>query len=422
MTLEQMLAAKRAEAAVLREKALTKSADFTAEDATRAKAIGEEIGVLEKRIADAKEAAKSLGDVMNAVPFQSSTDNDEQPGAKQKVYATVGDAFVDSEAYKSFNAAYPHGVGKDQKFEFKAAKLPVVRDVVTGKASTINSEAQGNARAVRTGEVDDLVFRPEPGILDLISTGTTALDWFQYRQIISKTNNAAIVPEAVTNDGVGIAGGVKPLSTLTTTTAEARGFNYADGMEVTNKELSDDGIMRSLINETLTQNIRLEIERVLLHGAGTPEEPAGLFNTPGVLQQAFAVDAPTSIRKGITRLRTTSGAPIQGVLMNAEDDEAWDLMKDLEGRYIGAGPYATGLPSAWGYRRIVSPSVPVGQAVIGDFKTIFFLAQEALSVVAFNQHKDYAQRNLTYVRAEQRGVQLIRNAARLCIVDLAAGA
>jgi hypothetical protein len=68
----------------------------------------------------------------------------------------------------------------------------------------------------------------------------------------------------------------------------------------------------------------------------------------------------------------------------------------------------------------VSQSIAVGQAIIGDFKTIQLLDLEPLAIEAFNQHKDYAQRNLVYIRAEKRAVQLIRNAARLCVVDLTA--
>jgi hypothetical protein len=42
-----------------------------------------------------------------------------------------------------------------------------------------------------------------------------------------------------------------------------------------------------------------------------------------------------------------------------------------------------------------------------------------MSVLAFNQHKDYAQRNLTYLRAEFRALQLIRQPAKLAVVSLA---
>lgn len=421
MDLEARLAALKAEAGTLVTKAANSPNDFTEAEGTRATELAKEISEVEAKIKRASDVAKALGGAVAKAPQQSSQDPDADnatPGDTPVRAKSAGQAFVTSQAFQDFKKAHPNGAPKNTPITIKADHIGGAN--LIRKASTINSGEQGNARAVRTGEVDDLVFRPSSGLLDLITTGTTNLDWFQYRQIISKTNNASIVPEAVTNDGVGIAGGVKPLSTLTTTTAEARGFTYADGMEVTNKELSDDGIMSSLIDATLTENVKLEIENVLLNGAGTADEPAGLFNTAGVLQQAFVTDAPTSIRKAITKLSTTSGAPIQGVLLNPEDDEAWDLMKDSHGDWI-VGPYGVGPSTAWGHRRIISQAIPAGQAVIGDFRTIFLLELEALSVVAFNQHKDYAQRNLTYVRAEQRAVQLIRNAARLCIVDLTAG-
>jgi HK97 family phage major capsid protein len=178
--------------------------------------------------------------------------------------------------------------------------------------------------------------------------------------------------------------------------------------------------MRSLIDSTLRENLDILTEDVLLNGAGTADEPAGILATSGVLQQAFSTDVVTTIRKAITKLRVTSGATIQGVLLNPADDEAWDLLKDASGRYYGLGPFGSGPGTAWGYERIVSQSVAVGQAIIGDFSTIHLLDLEPLAVEAFNQHKDYAQRNLTYIRAEKRAVQLIRNAARLCVVDLTA--
>ena len=60
-------------------------------------------------------------------------------------------------------------------------------------------------------------------------------------------------------------------------------------------------------------------------------------------------------------------------------------------------------------RNILEQTVP-GNATSADFGPDDGLA--------FNQHKDYAQRNLTYVRAELRGLQLIRQPAKLAIVDI----
>jgi hypothetical protein len=407
---KERLAALVKEAAELRTKA--QGEDFTEADAERAAAIAKEHGELSALLTRQKAAADALAFAGAGTEAQSSEgDVVDEPIAK-----TLGEAFVRSEAYRGFRKAHPSGVGKGTPISIKAANLGIRK----ADPAPLNTPDAGNARAVRTGDVDDLVYRPERRLLEVITRGTTNLPWFQYRQIISKTNNAAIVAEAVTSTGTDAAGGLKPLSTLDTTVAEAKAFTYADGMEVTNQELSDDGIIRTLIDSTLRENLDIFTEDILLNGAGTAEEPAGILATTGVLQQAFSTDAVTSIRKAITKLRVTSGAQIRGVLLNPEDDEAWDLLKDTQDRYLGQGPFGMGPGTAWGYERIVSQAIPVGQAIIGDFKTIQLLDLEPLAIEAFNQHKDYAQRNLVYIRAEKRAVQLIRNAARLCVVDLTA--
>jgi HK97 family phage major capsid protein len=407
---KERLAALVKEAAELRTKA--QGEDFTDADAERAEQIAKEHGELTALLARQKAAGDALA-FAGAGTDTHSTDGDavEAPAAK-----TLGEAFVKSDAYRGFRKEHPTGVGKGTPISIKAGNLGIRK----ADPAPLNTPDAGNARAVRTGDVDDLVYRPERRLLEVITRGTTNLPWFQYRQVISKTNNAALVNEAVTTTGTDAAGGLKPLSTLDTTTAEAKAFTYADGMEVTNQELSDDGIIRTLIDSTLRENLDILTEDVLLNGAGTADEPAGILATSGVLQQAFVTDAVTSIRKAITKLRVTSGATIRGVLLNPEDDEAWDLLKDTQDRYLGQGPFGTGPGTAWGYERIVSQSIAVGQAIIGDFKTIQLLDLEPLAIEAFNQHKDYAQRNLVYIRAEKRAVQLIRNAARLCVVDLTA--
>ena len=423
MNPKELLKQKKAEALALRTKALDSPNDFSAEDSARVDALVIEITDLEKSIAATDNAKKALDGLKLEAKSDDGADGDgglssvhnDIPASDLKQDTSklsMGEQFIQSEGYKALKASHPKGISKNFTGEIKAS-------AVVKEKAILRRPTTGNARAVRTNEVDDLVYRAPRTLLDVITRGTTDLPWFQYRQIISKTNNAAIVPEASSTTLTTVASGYKPLSDLTTTTAEAREFTYADGMEVTNQELTDDGIMRSLIDGTLRENLDIKKEAILLNGAGTADEPAGILNTTGVLQQAFATDMPTSIRKAITKLRVTSNAPIRGVLLNPEDDEAWDLLKDSHGDWV-SGPYQMGPGTAWGYERISSQAIPVGKALIGDFSTIHLLQYTPLEVLAFNQHKDYAQRNLTYVRAEERALQLIRNAARLCVVALKA--
>lgn len=418
MTLEELLAAEKVKAATLRKKALESPSDFTEEDATATTEVMKNIGEIEGKITRSREAAKALAGAGLETPSQSSENNNDGDQDVPVAKGTIGERFVNSENYRSFRKAYPSGVGHDTPISIKAEKIGggIVRQKL------LNTAGVGNMRSERQPGIDDMVYRPPRRILDLVTRGTTNTPWFEFRQIVSKTNNANIVPEATGTTGTAIADGYKPVSGLTTALAEAKAYTYADGMEVTNQELSDDGIMASIIDSTLAENLEIEVENILLNGTGT-NEPKGILATSGVLQQAFVTDVPTTIRKAITKLYTTSGASIRGVLMNPADDEAWDLLKGTDGHYLyGSGPYQQGPKTAWGFERITSQSVAVGQAIIGDFSTIHLLQLEALSILAFNQHADFARRNLVYIRAEERLVQFIRNAARLCVVDLTAGA
>lgn len=416
MNPKEKLAALKLEAADLTTKA--KAGTLTAEEADRATAVVVEIGEVQVLIEKQASAASALAGLMG---MGGAHDGGNTPDADgEPLTGTVGERFTKSEAYRTFMKSNPNlGVrdnsGQGTPINITAKNIGPAK-IITKAA--LDTAATGNARAVREAGVVDQVFRPQRTLLDLITRGRTNLPWFQYRQVVTKTNNASIVAEAVDPAGVGVTGGVKPLSTLTTNTAEAKAFTYADGVEVTNQELSDDGIIQSIIDSMLTENLEIEMEDIILNGAGTADEPAGILATSGVLQQAFVTDVPTTIRKAITKLRTTSGGNIQAVLLNPADDEAWDLLKDSTGRFFGNGPFGSGPNTAWGYERIASQKIAVGQAIVGDFRQVQLLLLEALSILAFNQHKDYAQRNLTYIRAELRAVQLIRQPAKLCVVDL----
>lgn len=330
----------------------------------------------------------------------------ETPTNAAPAHASLGQRFVASSAYRDFMAANGNRIADGTTTNIRMA-------------ATINRETGGVEKHLPDW-TDDLTYRAPRTLMDLITTGTTDKSYLPYRQLTAVTNNAAIVAEAKDNAGTGATGGVKPLSTLTFAPAEAKVADYADGTEVTNQELEDDGAIQAIIDSNLTANLEDRIQDLLLNGDGVGINPRGLLATTGVQQQAFVTDMVTTVRKCFTKLRNV-GANIQAVLLNPEDDEAWDLLKDAEQRYLGAGPFASGPNTAWGAPRIGCTAVEVGQAIVGDFKTIHFLTRSPIEILVFNQHKDYAQRNLNYVRAEMRAMQLFRAPGKLAVVDLAAG-
>ncbi len=368
--------------------------------AQRAIEIAEEHKRLTALLAQQDAANAALAQIPTVEVHEPEQPTDRPTGR------TLGERFVASAGYRDFQSQHPHGIADGTPISIRMA-------------ATINRQATG-VEGVLPEWTDDLTYRPPRTLMDLITTGTTGKSYLPYRQLIAVTNNAAIVAEAKDNAGTGTTGGVKPLSTLTFAPAEAKVADYADGMEVTNQELEDDGAIKALIDSNLTANLHDRIQDKLLNGTGVGIEPKGLFNITGVQQQAFATDMPTTIRKTITKLRNV-GASVQAVLLNPADDEAWDLLKDGEGRYLGGGPFGVSPATAWAVPRIGCNAVPIGKALLGNFKTIHFLTRSPIEILVFNQHKDYAQRNLNYVRAETRAMQMFRAPGHLAIADLVAG-
>lgn len=415
MNLREKLKALLAEAAGIATKAKNEKRPFTDDELTR---IGElktetdEVREKIKKADDADAALKAMADSDDDAP--DAPDDDDRGGSSTKTRdrtddqhaRTFGGRFVKSAAYQAFRKEHPAGVGNGTPVSIGRVKVGTLDEWHNGRKATLTLDVS-RTQPIRLPMVDQIV-RDRLTLLDLIDRGQTDGN-FEYVQVIGVTRNAAVVAE----------GALKPLSDMTTELADAKVYTYADGYDVTNQLLADAPAFATYMNGELEYSLDNIVEDKLLNGSGTGGEPKGLLNTTGVQQQAFDTDMVKTIRKAITRV-TRLGGQVTAVLMSPEDDEAWDLLKDGNDRYYGAGPFGSGPGTAWGRPRAVSERLTPGQVILGDFRQIALLDREGLSVLAFNQHKDYAQRNMTYVRAELRAAQVIWRPNRLVVADVAA--
>lgn len=324
--------------------------------------------------------------------------------------ASLGARFVGSEQWKSFRADNPH-------YESKSGKPMhvVLKDDDPAPAADAAPLDRPTAKveAVRTTilpGIEDRTTRGDLNLLNLITKGTAASPWLKYRALVAYTNNAAIVPEGET----------KPLSTLETETFEATSYTYADGMTVTSQEVRDDAVLVSLIDQFLTANLQAKIEDIVLNGTGT-DEPTGILNAAGTqtYTKQGTDDVFDTVRKARDLLRPVNAPGGVTVVMSVADAQALDLMRDGEKRFYGTGPYAAGdTPRIWGLPIVVSDKLPTGTALMGHFQTVQLLQVEGLSVEVFNQHEDFARRNLLYVRAETDQLLLHRMPAAMVKITL----
>lgn len=408
MNLKAQMAALKAAMQETVDKAKAESRDLTAEESADIEAKAGEYAELKGRLEQSEKAQALVTEL--AAPVEGDG-GPEDARTERKSAGGIGRAFVESDGFKAFRKAHPSGVGGGTPVRIEAKGLGGINEIL-GKATLDTTTGQVPAQR-QPGYRNEIIDDPL-SLLDLITTGTTDASVIEYARVVSETDGAAIVAE----------GALKPLSDITTELADAKAHTYADGFDATNQMLADDGALATFMEGRVRRHIRSEIERVLLEGAGTATEPAGILNTTGVQSQAFDTDVVSTIAAALEKVAAVNADP-QAVVLNPADFWALRLLREngTSGAYLSGGPFnAGGTPNIWGVPIVQSRRVTAGTALVGNFRSVNFLEREPLSVLAFNQHKDYAQRNLTYVRAELRAAQVIWRPNRLVVAEVGSGA
>lgn len=368
-------------------------------------------------LVDSAERASKASNVLGLVLNDGGAEELQESTASSFGLASK---FFESAEYKSYQAgAAGAPSNSERQVALPSVKLGSYADVIERKANRLTTDL--GISKVDTLPMIDQTVREELTLMDLITKGRTDADSLRYAQIVSVTRNAALQPEnKVEADDV-----LKPLSDMATTIETANVFGYADGYTVTTQMLADKAAFATFMDNELRYSIRAVQEEYLLNGSGTNGEPRGILNTTGLLSDTYVGTGAQPVRNLVEKVRTgmrkvrQNGGLTSAILLNPEDNEEIDLMKDANGNYIFGGPANVGQQMLWGRPRVVSEKIEKGTVLLGDFKQVAWMDRDGISVEAFNQHADYARRNLVYVRAEARGMQAIYRPARLLLLEKA---
>ena len=370
--------------------------------------------------------AQATTDALAALAANTAPEGEADVKAPLPAQAgTLGERFIKSPTYKRFAKQHPSGLGEGTPLRMEAVKVGSMTDWFEGRKDDGAVPAAAGAAIIGSPIAQpaplrmptiDLVQREDLTILDLVSRGSTTSQSIDYVQITAVSNNAAIVPENLDRDDMV----EKPESDMETALATARAYTYADGYTVTNQLLSDAPAFASYMNTAISHNLDATVADKLLNGSGTGGQPTGILNTTGLQglspEGAGDMELVKAVRRGITKLRKVK-APIQAILVNPEDAEAFDFLQDKNDRFFGNGPWGSGPSTLWGRPVVETEEIEPGHILMGDFKQVALLDREGLSVTAFNQHKDYASHNLVYVRAELRAMQVVWRPSYLLLIE-----
>jgi len=168
--------------------------------------------------------------------------------------------------------------------------------------------------------------RPAVSVLDALPTRVVAPSYSFLRQSV-RTLAAAPVAE----------GGTKPTSVVSVVAVENRLRTVAHISEQINHYLLSDSVnLERFVEDELVFGLRRAVETEVLAGDGTGEHFTGILATSGLVTQAFATNALTSVRKAFTTL-DASGYTAGVIVLHASDWEAIELLEVISGATDGRG-------------------------------------------------------------------------------------
>jgi HK97 family phage major capsid protein len=265
--------------------------------------------------------------------------------------------------------------------------------------------------------------QPQLTVRDLVINATTGSDIVEYTRAVAHTNAAAETAEATDAlDGaisgatpgpytVAAASGVKPEGAFTWVKVTAGVETIAEGVPATRRALSDAGQLRSILEDQLRYDLAQRLNTQMISGNGTSPNLRGIRNTTGILTQAFSNNVIETLRKGKTKVSDTStgsGKIPNGAVLTPTSLETLDLFRvggstTTDGPFL-INPFSEAPRTLWGMRLVEEPGMTASKAVVGYFRDAVLWDREQETVQFFDQHKDFAARNLVYVLGEWRGV------------------
>lgn len=297
-----------------------------------------------------------------------------------------------------------------------------------GKAFT---EAHAGRKAVPPSGSVSLPTYLAPGIpevpeslMELIPrTSLSGGDSFSFLQETAKTHAAAPVAR----------GAKKPQSTYTLTRVNGTAQTIAHLSPGLDRSwLTDFAMLGGYIDGTMREGLTLATELQILDGSGVSPQLTGVWQTAGVLAQAYDTDPIKTIRQAITTLQDLNVSP-SGIVMAPGDWETIELAQDTGGSYyltVPSGgqvlPVDRAAQRIWGIKVVLSTQCPAGYAVLADWRKAMIWQREQARMewtdgVDPSDGSSLFEKNQFIARLEARmGFGILKPSA-FVIVDLSSG-
>ena len=296
------------------------------------------------------------------------------------------------EAKKDELSAMKEKSGSSVQFTLKAAGTMALSTNTTGQIPQAERES-GITRIVRRN----------PFILELVNVGTIMSNVWEWVEQKNADGGAAMTAE----------GAAKSQADFDLVVASANVKKVTAYIKVTKEMLDDVELMRSEIDQELTELINLKIDDQLLNGTGLTVNLTGITtNATAWAAGAFAIAIPTPtkwdvLRTAINQVRVNLFEP-NYIVMHPTDVTAMELSKDTTGQYVMPPFAALDGTIVSGIRVVANTGVTIDNFLVGDFSKAGVRFKEGLTINVGYENDDFTK-NLVTILAEARLVQRVKS-------------
>lgn len=282
--------------------------------------------------------------------------------------------------------------GASVQITLKAAGTMALSTNTTGQIPQAEREA-GITRIVRRN----------PFILELVNVGTIMSNVWEWVEQKNADGGAAMTAE----------GAAKSQADFDLVVASANVKKVTAYIKVTKEMLDDVELMRSEIDQELTELINLKIDDQLLNGTGLTVNLTGIItNATAWAAGAFALAIPTPtkwdvLRTAINQVRVSLFEPTY-IVMHPTDVTSMELSKDSTGQYIMPPFAAVDGSIVSGIRVVANTGVTIDKFLVGDFSKAGVRFKEGLTINVGYENDDFTK-NLVTILAEARLVQRVKS-------------
>jgi len=282
--------------------------------------------------------------------------------------------------------------GASVQITLKAAGTMALSTNVTGQVPVAERES-GITRIVRRN----------PFILELVNVGTIMSNVWEWVEQKNLDGGAAMTAE----------GAAKSQADFDLVVASANVKKVTAYIKVTKEMLDDVELMRSEIDQELTELINLKIDDQLLNGTGLTVNLTGITtNATAWAAGAFALLIPTPtkwdvLRTAINQVRVNLFEP-NYIVMHPTDVTGMELSKDSTGQYIMPPFAALDGTIVSGIRVVANTGVTIDKFLVGDFSKSGVRFKEGVTINVGYENDDFTK-NLVTILAEARLVQRVKS-------------